>query len=476
MLFANKFDLHNGNTRRKTRGDNLRRAGASGLLMAYKLQRHFKTYSLTVFEKNPEVSGTWFKNRSVCVRCSVSNYTWSFEPKLDWSGCMLAVKLSMQIPSHLKNYIKTEHQEVSAYWDNATAGHDVKNQDLKGGVELTQHCAIPGLNSYKGTLLHTANWDDSVDLTGKRAGLIGMGKSVSPKWTRQTLTPSSSSDIQVLPKIQTIASHVTTVIRTPTWISPVQRLEGPAALTEYRRRIERGLNHYFGRFLKNTKAVGCRRLTPGVSYLELSEISKVFKSPRKTVFATDNGTEYPVDFQHHLQASLPSHSSASMARISKKSERSTILSAWRRRFPNYLMFFSHNSHFGNGPVLSARSTSRLLYMLSSSTASKHDIRTFAPTKEAVGDFIAHRDDFMTKSVWADPCRSWYKNRPDGPIAVSGQAQHSTTLKRCVVGEWISQTELGPTADWGYCIREKDDGPATTGGKKRLLSYQWDIER
>jgi cation diffusion facilitator CzcD-associated flavoprotein CzcO len=38
-------------------------AGASGLLMAYKLQKHFQNYSLTVFEKNPEVSGTWFENR-----------------------------------------------------------------------------------------------------------------------------------------------------------------------------------------------------------------------------------------------------------------------------------------------------------------------------------------------------------------------------------------------------------------------------
>lgn len=38
-------------------------AGASGLLMAYKLQRHFSNYSLQVYEKNPEVSGTWYENR-----------------------------------------------------------------------------------------------------------------------------------------------------------------------------------------------------------------------------------------------------------------------------------------------------------------------------------------------------------------------------------------------------------------------------
>lgn len=37
-------------------------AGASGLLLAYKLQRHFDDLDLKVFEKNPAVSGTWFEN------------------------------------------------------------------------------------------------------------------------------------------------------------------------------------------------------------------------------------------------------------------------------------------------------------------------------------------------------------------------------------------------------------------------------
>jgi cyclohexanone monooxygenase len=38
-------------------------AGASGLLLAYKLQRHFGDFSLQIFEKNPEISGTWYENR-----------------------------------------------------------------------------------------------------------------------------------------------------------------------------------------------------------------------------------------------------------------------------------------------------------------------------------------------------------------------------------------------------------------------------
>lgn len=38
-------------------------AGASGLLFAYKIQRHFQNFDLTIYEKNTEVSGTWWENK-----------------------------------------------------------------------------------------------------------------------------------------------------------------------------------------------------------------------------------------------------------------------------------------------------------------------------------------------------------------------------------------------------------------------------
>lgn len=38
-------------------------AGASGLVLAYKLQRSFENFTLTVYEKNKEISGTWYENR-----------------------------------------------------------------------------------------------------------------------------------------------------------------------------------------------------------------------------------------------------------------------------------------------------------------------------------------------------------------------------------------------------------------------------
>jgi heterodisulfide reductase subunit A-like polyferredoxin len=38
-------------------------AGVSGLCFAYKLQRSFEKFSLQLYEKNPDISGTWFENR-----------------------------------------------------------------------------------------------------------------------------------------------------------------------------------------------------------------------------------------------------------------------------------------------------------------------------------------------------------------------------------------------------------------------------
>ena len=38
-------------------------AGASGLLLAYKLQRSFERFELALYEKNNAISGTWHENK-----------------------------------------------------------------------------------------------------------------------------------------------------------------------------------------------------------------------------------------------------------------------------------------------------------------------------------------------------------------------------------------------------------------------------
>lgn len=63
---------------------------------------------------------------------------------------------------------------------------------------------IKGLDTFKGLLMHSANYDTSFDATGKRVALIGGG----------------SSGIQILPKIQPIAARVDHYMKGKTWIPP----------------------------------------------------------------------------------------------------------------------------------------------------------------------------------------------------------------------------------------------------------------
>ena len=64
---------------------------------------------------------------------------------------------------------------------------------------------IEGLSSYKGKMVHSANWDPEVDVTGKNVALIGAG----------------SSGIQILPQIQPSAKRVDHYMSGKTWISPI---------------------------------------------------------------------------------------------------------------------------------------------------------------------------------------------------------------------------------------------------------------
>lgn len=63
-------------------------AGASGLNLAHKIQNHMQNIDLTLYEKNPEVGGTWYENRYPGCACDIPshNYQFTWEPNPDWSA------------------------------------------------------------------------------------------------------------------------------------------------------------------------------------------------------------------------------------------------------------------------------------------------------------------------------------------------------------------------------------------------------
>lgn len=118
-----------------------------------------------------------------------------------------------------------------------------------------------------------------------------------------------------------------------------------------------------------------------------------------------------------------------------------------------------------------------------------NIRSFAPTADAVNDFIEFKDHFMRKTVWADGCRSWYKaTDPNGPVTglwPGSTLHYIEALNEVRLDDWevkyngnrfawlgngYSQTEIDETSDWAYYIRDRDDGEYHSRNKRlRVLN-------
>ena len=119
-----------------------------------------------------------------------------------------------------------------------------------------------------------------------------------------------------------------------------------------------------------------------------------------------------------------------------------------------------------------------------------NIHAFSPKREAVEDFLAHAQQIMKQTVWADNgCRSWYKKGttdPDALILWPGSGLHfiealaepryddwdivyggSGGNRFAWLGNGFSQVESNPACDRAYYIRERDDGPFLSRRKRRL---------
>lgn len=177
-------------------------------------------------------------------------------------------------------------------------------------------------------------------------------------------------------------------------------------------------------------SVGCRRLTPGVGYLESltkPNVSVVYGEIEKITergCVCDDGNEYPIDilicatgFDTTFKPRFPLIAPNGKNLQDEWSvEPKSYLGIAAPEFPNYLIFLGPNCPIGNGPVLSAIELQADYMCKLIDHWQTHNIKKFSPKKEAVDDFIAHKNMFMSRTVWNDPCRSWYKSgQIDAPI-------------------------------------------------------------
>ena len=166
-------------------------AGMSGILAAIKL-REAGIDNIVVYEKADRIGGTWRENTYPGLTCDVPahSYTYSFEPYSHWSRYLApGAEIQAYFERVVKKYGIGEvirfNQELARCEFTEGQWHLEMKNGLKdtadfviaatGVLHYINYPDIPGLASFRGALMHSAKWDHSVELEGKRIGIIGNG-------------------------------------------------------------------------------------------------------------------------------------------------------------------------------------------------------------------------------------------------------------------------------------------------------------
>lgn len=238
-------------------------AGFGGLGTAMMLKKA-GIEDFVLLERASEVGGTWAVNTYPGAQCDIPSilYSFSFAPNPQWTRlypfqpeikdylCRCAEEFGL-LP-----HMWLGHDVLDAWWDEEAQHWNVvteqgrwQAQVLVGATGPFSEPAVPdlpGLDSFRGTVFHSAAWDHEHDLTGERAGVIGTG----------------ASGVQIIPQVQSQVDVLKVFQRTPTWIMP----HPDRRLTRFEQRL-------FERFpmVQRLARQGCdllqEALVPGFVYL-----------------------------------------------------------------------------------------------------------------------------------------------------------------------------------------------------------------
>ncbi len=196
--------------------------GFAGLGMAARL-RGAGYSEITILEKQRDLGGAWRDNTYPGAACDVPShlYSFSFFPKDDWTKAFApqpeieAYVKAMAEHFDLRRHCVFDTEVASSVWDGSARSWTVTSTDGRtweaellvaatGQLSLPSIPDVPGRHTFGGPQFHSARWDDTVSLGGKRVTVIGTG----------------ASAIQFVPHVAREAAHTHVLQRSAPWIIP----------------------------------------------------------------------------------------------------------------------------------------------------------------------------------------------------------------------------------------------------------------
>ena len=196
-------------------------SGFSGLCMGVKL-KEAGIENFLLLEKDKVFGGTWRVNHYPGAACDVPShlYSFSFAQNADWSrkfprqSELLTYTEGIVRDYGLLPHLRLDTAVLSAHYDEASGRWHLRTSRgqfsarivVMGGGALSKPIVpkVAGLEQFQGKMFHSAQWDHSYDLTGKRVAIIGTG----------------ASAIQFIPEVAKQAAHADVYQRTPPWVLP----------------------------------------------------------------------------------------------------------------------------------------------------------------------------------------------------------------------------------------------------------------
>ncbi len=197
-------------------------AGFGGMGAGIQLDR-LGLSNFVILEREDDLGGTWHVNHypGLAVDIASVTYSYSFEPNPHWSRLFAPGAELKKYAEHvaakydLRRRMRFNQVVGGARWDSEQQYWVVS---VEGGQTLTARYLLtatgflsqpytppfPGIENFRGKIIHTTAWDDDFDLTGRRAAIIGTG----------------ATAVQLVPEAAKKVADLTVFQRTPIWVVP----------------------------------------------------------------------------------------------------------------------------------------------------------------------------------------------------------------------------------------------------------------
>ncbi len=216
-------------------------AGFGGIAAAIELRRHGFT-RIRILERASELGGTWFHNTYPGAACDVPShlYSFSFAQRSDWTRlCSPQAEILAYIHEVARAYgvaelVQTDTTVTACTWDDVRCRWTVAAADGRsygadvlvlatGQLHQPAQPRIEGVDTFAGHSFHSAEWEHSYSLAGRRVAVVGTG----------------ASAVQFVPEIAPLAGRLTVFQRTGNWFLPRRNRRYPPLLRAAYERLPR---------------------------------------------------------------------------------------------------------------------------------------------------------------------------------------------------------------------------------------------